>query len=331
MRITVLVNAIHDVQARQGTSLLAHAARRRGHHVGLCGVADLSWSGGLVVHEVPVYPSSDTAAMLQRVHGAKPVRRKVEPGDVVLIRTNPARDPERVEWHTAALELLAHASDRGVAVLNDPRGLMEARSKLFLFGLPASVVPVTAVSSREDELRGFVRSAGGPCVLKPVSGTRGEGVFLVDTEGTTPNSIPLEDALARLQGGGPIMAQHAVPSYRQGDTRVLLVEGKPLTVGGRRATVRRIPPAEDFRSNIHVGGSPEPGVWTPGIEAAVRGSADVLREMGLFLVGLDVIGDRIIEVNVFSPGGFGSAYEFEGVDFAGAVIGHLERKLATGA
>ncbi|HEX5034726.1 MAG TPA: glutathione synthase, partial [bacterium] len=113
----------------------------------------------------------------------------------------------------------------------------------------------------------------------------------------------------------------------EGDTRLFLMNGEPLKYKGKYAAFRRIRSGEDLRSNIHAGGKLKPA----SIDSAALRIAEIVRpklvEDGMFLVGLDIVGDKLMEINVFSPGGLGSAQKFEGVNFTHAVIEALERKV----
>ena len=120
------------------------------------------------------------------------------------------------------------------------------------------------------------------------------------------------------------MAQGFVPEAVDGDVRVLLVNGAPLMVDGAFAAVRRRPPKGDFRSNVFRGGAAERVTEIPGVEAIAAAVAPQLAADGLFFVGLDLIGSKVVEVNVFSPGGLGDAERFSGVDFTTPLLDAFE-------
>ncbi len=328
MRLTILVNAIDDLVARRATTLLATTALSRGHDVRFAGVRDVGWSGArLMLTERTLVDRGSAEASIAATRAQPAETRSAAAGDVVLIRTNPGRDAAHRGHHDAALGMLELARSRGVRVLNDPAYLRTASSKLLCLELPEAIQPISLVSSQASEVAAFVRGSGGRCVLKPLVGSRGDGVQLVAADGIPALGVGLDEAIAVLLPDGPVLAQHYVPGAERGDTRVILVDGEPLEVGGKLAAARRVPPPSDFRSNIHIGATAEPAVWTPSLRRAVGIAGPWLRRAGLWLAGLDVIGDRVIEVNVFSPGGLGSASEFEEVNFAEAVIVRLERRL----
>lgn len=126
---------------------------------------------------------------------------------------------------------------------------------------------------------------------------------------------------------GYVVAQEYLPQAAQGDVRLFMMNGEPLRYKGRYAAFRRMRSGEDIRSNIHAGGIKGQAEVD---EAALR-IAEIVRPKlvadGMFLVGLDIVGDKLMEINVFSPGGLGSAQSFENVNFAVAVIIALERKV----
>ncbi|MCB9177780.1 MAG: hypothetical protein H6648_11550 [Caldilineae bacterium] len=203
---------------------------------------------------------------------------------------------------------------------NAPAGLSRAASKLYLARLPAATRPRTLVASEAAALRGFVAEAPGPAVLKPLSGTRGAGVFRV-----TPEEPNLGAILESLLAAGPVMAQDWVPGAEAGDTRVLLLDGRPLELGGQLAAIRRVPAAGDFRSNLHAGGRAEPAALDAAARATLAAIGPGLVADGLRLVGVDLIGDQVIELNVFSTGGLRDAERFSGQDFSDRVVRALSQ------
>jgi glutathione synthase len=132
------------------------------------------------------------------------------------------------------------------------------------------------------------------------------------------------EAVAR---DGYAIVQEYVPAAAEGDTRLFLIDGRPLEHEGAYAAFRRIPAPGDARSNMSVGAEVEPAEVDGRILRIVDAVRDQLVADGMFLVGLDIVGDCLLEVNVFSPGGLGSAQAMTGVDFAPIVIDAIERKL----
>lgn len=246
--------------------------------------------------------------------------------DAVIVRTNPGRESR--PWATALLlQMLQLVEGRGTPVLNRPRGLARAASKLYLGALPEPARPRTLVSRSPEAIRAFLLALDGPAVIKPVTGTHGIDVYKLDGLGT-PN---LEQILSSITRGGPAMVQAFVPEAVDGDVRVHLLDGELFVVDGTPAVVRRVPPGHDFRSNVHLGGTPTAAGLTPAIERLVELVGPQLRADGLWHVGLDVIGDVVVEVNAFAPGGFDAVEQFSGVDFLGPLTDRLLAHLQASA
>ena len=157
----------------------------------------------------------------------------------------------------------------------------------------------------------------------PFKAPEDRGVFRVRSD-DLGNLNQMVEAVSR---DGYVVAQEYLPAAAEGDMRLFMMNGEPLRYKGKYAAFRRVRSGDDIRSNIHAGGIKERAVVD---ERALR-VAEIVRPKlvgdGMFLVGLDVVGDKLMEINVFSPGGLGSAQSFEGVNFAHAVILSLERKV----
>jgi len=320
MRLAVLVNRTKELHPEQTTALLVARAVDLGHDTWLVEVGDLGRApdGAVLASARRATVGGPAERTLAGIGPAEPVR--LDDFDTVLVRTNPARDPRRAWAHQAALALLRALKARGVRVVNDPEGLVWATSKLHLSTFPESIRPRTLVSRDPDALRTFVAEAPGDVVLKPVSGTRGRDVFRVAHD-RRENLAQIVDVLVR---DGLAMAQDYVAEARDGDVRLIVLDGELLRVGDRHAAVRRVPSTSDFRSNVAVGGHPAPVEHlTPGMRRAVELAGPRLVADGLRLAGLDLVGDRVVEVNVFSPGGLFDAERFLGVDFLGAILAAL--------
>lgn len=208
-------------------------------------------------------------------------------------------------------------------VLNDPAGLSQALNKLYFQHFPAKVRPTTLVTRDRDHIRAFVAEHAGYAVLKPLQGSGGEGVFLVQPE-DAPNLNQMIDAVVR---DGYVAAQEYLPEALKGDLRLLMMNGRPLEVDGICAAFRRVRVGDDLRSNMRVGGQAVPAEVDETVLRIAELVGPRLVNDGMFLVGLDIAGDKLIEANVFSPGGFGSAHRFTGIDFTPTVIAALEEKL----
>jgi glutathione synthase len=321
MTLLVILNDQGDLRPGRTTTALISECLRRGMEVHVAGVGDLGLTdeGGVqATARRATRPAVGEAALV-----GVPVSVDLDAVDGVLVRTNPGRDARRAWAHDVGLQLLAHAERRGTRVLSRPAALMAGATKLSVARLPAALRPATLVSRDATDIRAFIDAAPGPCVLKPLVGTQGRDVFRVGP-GWGGNAAQIVDLLTR---DGFCMAQHFVPEATGGDVRVILLDEAPLVVGGRLAAVRRVPPGEDFRSNVAVGGQPSPPELTDAQVEVVEAVAEELAGQGLFMVGLDLIGTCVVELNVYSPGGLADAGRFADRDFHAAVVDALERHL----
>lgn len=214
----------------------------------------------------------------------------------------------------------------GVIVLNDPDGLAKATNKMYFQGFPEEIRPATLITRDRNEVRAFANAYGGSIVLKPLQGSGGQGVFLVRKD----DMSNLNQIVESLTRDGFIIVQEYLPAAAEGDTRLFVMNGQPLRHRGKYAAFRRIRTGDDMRSNVSAGGT----IAQATIDATALRIAEIVRPKlvadGMFLVGLDIVGDKLMEINVFSPGGLGSAQRFEKVNFAQAVLEALQRKVQYG-
>ncbi len=329
MRIGFVVNDVKSEEGKFTTSRLGQAALNRGHEVWVIGVGDLAYDqDGMIRARArsapkPKYSTSETyTAALQ---GPQAVKRRITVNelDVLMLRNVPSDDYLERPWATSvATEFARVAMRHGVIVLSDPDGLARASSKMYFQLFPEEVRPRTLITRDREEIKQFAKEQK-KIVIKPMQGSGGEGVFLVRPE-DLPNLNQMIDAVSR---NGFVIAQEYLPAAEEGDMRLFVMNGRPLRVKGRYAAFRRVRGGDDMRSNIHAGGSKAPAV----IDKTALQIAEIVRpklvQDGMFLVGLDIVGDKLMEINVFSPGGLGSAQQFEKVNFSVYVIEAIERKV----
>jgi glutathione synthase len=185
------------------------------------------------------------------------------------------------------------------------------------------VRPRTLITRDAGDIAAFVDEMGGSAVLKPLQGSGGASVFFVSSD----ESANLNQMIEAVGRDGYIVAQEVLPDADQGDVRMFVMNGEPLRVGDEYAAFRRRNRTADRRSNMKVGGTAEAVKVTDemlGLAEAVRPK---LLADGMFLVGLDIVGDKLMEVNVFSPGGLGTAETLYEVSFTDPVIDALEHKV----
>ncbi|MCL4685886.1 glutathione synthase [Myxococcota bacterium] len=295
--------------AKDTTFALMLAAQQRGHRVLYCELAELSVDDGRAVARI------------------QPVELRREPGrhatlgaprtvvlddelDLVWQRKDPPVDQDFI----TATQILALC--KRALVLNRPDTVIWANEKLYALGF-ADLMPETRVTRRIPELVDFLAKRGGEMIVKPLGGKGGEGVFHVRHDDRNLFSI-----LETATGFGTCwaMAQQYLPAIREGDKRILLVDGEPL------GALLRVPAAGETRANLHVGGS---AVRAP-IDARdlriIERLRPALQRDGLFFVGIDVIGGMLTEVNVTSPTGIQEIDALEGVCLGDRVIAAAEAR-----
>jgi glutathione synthase len=194
---------------------------------------------------------------------------------------------------------------------------------MYLQNFPERVRPRALISRDPEDIRKFVEAEGGRAVLKPLQGSGGTNVFVVKPD-EVGNLNQMIEAVAR---DGYVIAQEYLPDAGEGDTRLFLMNGVPLCVNGKYAAFRRIAAKGDIRSNLNAGATIEKAEVDDRMLALVETVRPRLVRDGMFLVGLDIVGDKLLEINVFSPGGLGSAAKLEDTDFTSAVVAALERKV----
>jgi glutathione synthase len=254
----------------------------------------------------------------------KEQRITVDDLDVLMLRNDPAEDQGRKSWaQMAGINFGRAAMRRGVIVLNDPNALAQAIDKMHFQLYPEEVRPATLITRDRDEIRAFAKEHEGDVVIKPLQGSGGQGVFRIRKD-DLGNLNQMIDAVTL---SGYVIAQEYLAEAAEGDMRLFMVNGEPLRHKGKYAAFRRLRSDEDIRSNIHAGGKKAKA----DVDSRALRIAEIVRPKlvadGMFMVGLDIVGDKLMEINVFSPGGLGSAQSFENVNFSVAVVQALERKV----
>ena len=217
--------------------------------------------------------------------------------DVVLMR----QDPPFNMNYIGATHLLERVHP-GTLVVNDPVSVRNAPEKLFVTQFP-ELMPPTLITYDRALIRAF-REEHGDIIVKPIYGNGGAGVFHLGPE--DENIGALLELLDRVVDE-PLMIQRYVPEIRQGDKRIILIDGKPA------GAVNRVPARGDARANMHAGGKAEKAALTRRDREICEALGAVLKEQGLIFVGIDVIGDYLTEINVTSPTGLQEINRFDGV------------------
>jgi glutathione synthase len=286
MRFLFVMDPASSMHPEKDTTFaFMRGAKARGHASFHCLPSDVSNLGrDLFATARPIDVSN---AAPHTTLGA-PERLELSTLDAVFIRKDPPFDSAYAHL-THQLELV---KDR-VLVLNDPSGLRHANEKLFAFHF-TEFMPRSLVTAKPLEIVEFVKQVGGQAVLKPIDGAGGSGVVVLRSDDR--NTRSLADVWTR-EGKELALVQEYEPAVRTGDKRVLMLDGQVL------GAILRVPRADDVRANIHAGGRVEATALTEKEQALAAAIGPRLSAEGLFFVGLDLIGEKLIEVNVTSPTG----------------------------
>ena len=288
-------------------------AQARGHEIWACTPAQLNWQRGGTVR-AHAQRLALTGALDDWYEPLGTEDAALAAFGAVLMRKDPPFDSE----YFYATHLLGRAEADGARVFNSPRALRDHPEKLAILEFPEHIAP-TLVTRSADDIRAF-HARHGDIILKPLDGMGGMGIFRVGPDGLNLGSIT--ETLNR-QGSVTIMVQQYLPQITAGDKRILVIGGEVVPY-----CLARIPQGSEIRGNLAAGGK---GVAQPLSERDHAIAAHIgprLAARGLLLIGLDVIGDSLTEINVTSPTCFQEIAQQTGFDVAGMFVDALERALA---
>ena len=315
-RLGVIMDPIAAIKPKKDTTLaLLLAAARHGYELHYMEMSDLSLRDGRACARTrPLMVHNDLKHWYDFSGPRSEVATPLAELDVVLMRKDPPFDMEFV----FATYMLERAQAEGALVVNDPRSIRDASEKLFTAWF-SDVCPPTLVTRNMDELRAFQREHGD-IVVKPLDGMGGASVFRVKPD--DGNASVIFETITALEQRY-CMAQRYLPAILDGDKRILVVDGEPLPY-----SLARIPASGELRGNLAAGGRGVPQPLSASDRAIAERVAPELKKRGLIFVGLDVIGDRLTEINVTSPT---CAREIEAVydiDVGGLLMQAIDRRLA---
>ncbi|MCC7047714.1 MAG: glutathione synthase [Alphaproteobacteria bacterium] len=309
LRVAVQMDPIGSINIdADSTFALMLEAQARGHALWHYHVRDLALrSGRVLAHAQPV-----EVRRKKGDHFTLGATEELDLGqvDVVLMRQDPPFDMAYI----TATHILEHIHPRTL-VVNDPASVRNAPEKLFVTHFP-ELMPETLISASVAQIRSF-REKHGDIILKPLFGNGGAGVFHVKPDDPNLNAL-LEMFTERSRE--PLVVQRYVPEVRQGDKRIILVDGEAM------GAINRVPAAGEARSNMHVGGRPEPTTLTGREKQICAAIGPELKRRGLVFVGIDVIGGYLTEINVTSPTGLQEIARFDGVLLEKAIWDAIEAK-----
>ncbi|MDK3019579.1 glutathione synthase [Pseudodonghicola flavimaris] len=297
-----------DINA-DSTFRLAEEAQARGHELFFYGPDQLAYQEGRIT-------ARGQDMTVQRVAGTPAIlgeEREVDLADydVVWLRQDPPFD---MHYITST-----HLLDRlkpDTLVVNDPFWVRNYPEKLLVLNFP-QLTPPTTIARDLRTIRAF-KEKHGDVILKPLYGNGGAGVFRLDTNDRNLSSLhELFTGFSRE----PLIVQKYLPDVRNGDKRVILVDGEPV------GAINRVPAAGETRSNMHVGGRPEKvGLTERDLEICAT-IGPLLKEKGQIFVGIDVIGDYLTEINVTSPTGIQELERFDGTNAAEKIWEAIEARV----
>ncbi len=330
MRIGFVVNDLPGEAVGYTTTHLALDAFRRGHEINYISLQDFSYDTDEQVHAIAHRPPARRYRAASTFLGALQStdaivdRLSVDQLDVLLLRNDPSQDFFNRPWaRLAAINFGRLAMRHGVLVLNDPDGLTHAINKIYLQVFPADVRPDAIITRDRAGILEFAEDHGGCAVVKPLQGSGGRNVFMIRMN--EPENI--NQMISSVLQDGYVIAQEYLPAILEGDTRLFMLNGRILEHEGAMGALRRMRVGGDIRTNLTAGGKGALAEVTDEMMMIAKKVRPQLIRDGMFLVGLDIVGDKIIEINVFSPGALVGAVRLTGVNFMAPIIDSLERKV----
>ncbi len=303
----------HLLPEADTTIAFMREAARRGQEVWSCELPDLGLGADgrarATVTEVELLPEGED----NWYRTGRRERRYLDSFSVVWMRKDPPFDMDFL-YATHLLSMVREST----LVVNDPASLRNANEKLFANRFP-EFCPDTRVSCSMEELLEFQREVGGEMIIKPLDGAGGEGIFYLGPGDRNARSI-LETSTRH--GRRYIMAQRYIPEVRQGDKRIIVVEGEPL------GAVLRVPHDSDARANFHAGGTAQHADITEREREICAAIGPTLREMGIVFAGIDVIGAWLTEINVTSPTGIREIHALDGISLEADILDAVEKRFA---
>ena len=315
MKIGIVLDPLPSLKVKKDSTVAMMAeAAGRGHEIHVMMQEGIMWKGGRVVGEnLRLELTVGGAAGAEKGHwyrAAPPVETPLADFDAVLMRKDPPFDAEYV----TSTWLLEQAQREGARVFNDPRAIRDHNEKLAITQFAEYIAP-SLVTRLPEQIHDFI-DANADVIVKPLDGMGGESIFRVTD--ADPNRYVIVETMTR-HGARSVMAQRFIPEIRDGDKRILLIGGKPVPY-----CLARIPRPGETRGNLAAGGT---GVARPlsARDMEIAGAlGPELAGRGLLLVGLDVIGDYLTEVNVTSPTCFREITDQTGFNVAAMFMDALE-------
>ncbi|GIU05967.1 glutathione synthase [Shewanella morhuae] len=311
IKLGIVMDPISEINIKKDSSFaMLMAAQDRGYQLFYMEMADLAMVNGVAMANIrPLTVINDASKWYEL---GEAVDTPMSELDVILMRKDPPFDTEFIY----ATYMLERAEEQGVLIVNKPQSLRDANEKLFTAWF-SEFTPETIVTRDAKRIRAF-HQAKGDIILKPLDGMGGTSIFRVKQD--DPNLGVIIETLTSY-GQQYAMAQAFIPEITQGDKRILVVDGEPVPYA-----LARIPMKGETRGNLAAGGS---GVAQPLSDsdwAIARAIGPELKKRGLIFVGLDVIGDKLTEINVTSPTCIREIQAAFDVDITGMLMDAIEAR-----
>jgi glutathione synthase len=316
MKLLFVADPLETFKTYKDTTFaMMRAAAARGHELLACEPKDLVWErGGRVEARARTIALAAPSSATWFVEVGEAATIALANTDAVIMRKDPPFDSE----YFYATHLLGQAEREGARVFNSPRALRDHPEKLAILEFP-EFIAATIVTRDEAAIKRF-HAEHRDIVLKPLDGMGGMGIFRVGPDGLNLGSIT--ETLNR-NGTTTVMAQRYLAEITAGDKRILVIDGAPVP-----HALARIPQGSEIRGNLAVGGKGVVQSLSARDLEIAAAIGPVLARRGLLLIGLDVIGDCLTEINVTSPTGFQEITQQTGFDVAAMFVAALERALA---
>ncbi|MFZ7318598.1 glutathione synthase [Comamonas jiangduensis] len=311
MQLLFVADPLESFNTKKDTTFaMMREAQRRGHTIFATQPKDMSWQvGGKVMAQVrEIRLTGDAHAWFEELAVAQ---QALAAFDAVLMRKDPPFDSE----FFYATHMLTQAEREGAKVFNKPAALREHPEKMAVMEFPEVLGPTLITRSAQD-IRAF-HAQHQDIILKPLDGMGGMGIFRVGADGMNLGSI-IETL--NQQGATSVMVQKFLPEIALGDKRILIIGGKPVPY-----CLARIPQGGEVRGNLAAGGKGVAQPLSDTDRAIAQKLGPILVERGLLLVGLDVIGDKVTEINVTSPTCFQEIQQQTGCDVPALFVDALEQ------
>jgi len=312
MKIAFIVDPLDEFKTyKDSTYAMMREAAARSHELYVMQQQDMMWRDSVVIARAQLLTLSNQLDPWYRVNDSEEIALK--DFDAILMRKDPPFDMEYL-YSTYLLEL---AQEQGARVFNDARAIRDCNEKLTIARFPQFTAP-TLVTRDAALIHGFIESHGD-AILKPLDGMGGTSIFRVNPK--DPNINVIVETITHY-GRRTVMAQRYIPAIRDGDKRILVIAGRPVPYA-----LARIPKSGETRGNLAAGGTGVARELTARDREIAQTLGPLLHAQGLLLVGLDVIGDYLTEVNVTSPTCFQEITEQTGFNVAGMMLDALEHAI----